>query len=582
MLQSLNILKSNSHDVCVQLVNVLIKIIDNIINHPYVPKFRRILLDSNTIQNKLLPFVGPMEFLFEIGFVEDGNSLVLPDSVSPTSLTSYRQLLLNIVMDNNKFESLPLKSNNFLKQISSTSLTVLKLEDKLLQSKALKHLPPEDIESYSNLNHTDTDAFYHEQVMLRLMKWFKESFFTWFDTPTCQQCSSTTKFKRVNYDIKEVNANYAEIYECDDCNSVIEFKRYGICEELLETRKGRCGEWAECFTLFCRALGWEARLVVDKTDHVWTEVWSVDQYRWIHCDPCETALDKPLLYEKGWGKKLSYVLAYSNEEVQDVTWRYTENSADVLKRRLLCSETELLNTILSLSGHRQSDLPLSRCKYLAERRLKECVELLFQPKITGNEHFGGRTSGSLSWRLARGEIQTKKFIWTPTKSEIANKKFKLQYSTAMDKYEHDGTTYEGWQNGVYSYSSLFRKKELDWKQVYLCREENCEKSTIEWQFDFTSSGLVVQYITLMYTTTLYNSGLVEWKLLGNGHTVNLPVVENTREIIVDEISGSDFVTLSSCLSGGSGELAWQHTQLFRQPINDQEYPFQISFSLKKK
>ena len=55
--------------------------------------------------------------------------------------------------------------------------------------------------------------------------------------------------------------------------------------------------------------------MLDWTDHVWTEVYSEGKQRWLHCDSCENSCDKPLTYEAGWGKELSYVIAFSKDKV---------------------------------------------------------------------------------------------------------------------------------------------------------------------------------------------------------------------------------------------------------------------------
>ena len=53
-------------------------------------------------------------------------------------------------------------------------------------------------------------------------------------------------------------------------------------------------------------------------------------------DPCENAYDAPKMYEKGWGKKLTYVVAISSKEVVDVTPRYVVNlKANRLRRDLV-------------------------------------------------------------------------------------------------------------------------------------------------------------------------------------------------------------------------------------------------------
>merc|ERR1719361_3264924 len=172
----------------------------------------------------------------------------------------------------------------------------------------------------------------------------------------------------------------------------------------------RCGEFANCFTLILRSLGYDARRVLDWTDHVWCEVYSKAEKRWLHADPCEAVLDKPLVYEKGWGKKLSYCIATSKDEVQDVTSRYTlaatEDEKVVLKaRRREVGEDWLTNTFLNVSEEYQANYNDTEKKRLTERRLMELIEFMSPPnRALAKEELVGRQTGSLEWRLGRGEL----------------------------------------------------------------------------------------------------------------------------------------------------------------------------------
>lgn len=137
-------------------------------------------------------------------------------------------------------------------------------------------------------------------------------------------------------------------------------------------------------------------------------MWSPTQKKWIHVDPCENVVNKPLMYEKGWNKKLTYVIAYSKDEVQDVTWRYTQNPEAVLKRRTACTEQNLIKLIRFLNNKRQNVVGYSaaRRKYVIDRTLCELASMIYVPKSKNEdseETYQGRTSGSLAWRLARGE-----------------------------------------------------------------------------------------------------------------------------------------------------------------------------------
>lgn len=44
-------------------------------------------------------------------------------------------------------------------------------------------------------------------------------------------------------------------------------------------------------------------------------------------------MDTPTLYERGWGKKLSYVFAFERDNIVDVIWRYSQDHAGTTRRR---------------------------------------------------------------------------------------------------------------------------------------------------------------------------------------------------------------------------------------------------------
>ena len=51
------------------------------------------------------------------------------------------------------------------------------------------------------------------------------------------------------------------------------------------------------------------------------------------CVSGEKALDKPLLYEAGWGKQLTYIIGFSKDDINDVTWRYSADHQKLILRR---------------------------------------------------------------------------------------------------------------------------------------------------------------------------------------------------------------------------------------------------------
>lgn len=321
--------------------------------------------------------------------------------------------------------------------------------------------------------------------------------------------------------------------------------------------------------------------------------------RWIHADPCENVMDRPLMYEKGWGKKLSYVLAFSKDEVQDVTWRYTSNQMDVMKRRKFCTEEKLLLFTTSLTeDRRRSSCSIPRQEYLTKRSLMELVELI-TCHFGGNkddkegQEYQGRTSGSLAWRLARQETNSNSdssYTWLiPSNVDSV----KLSYTASRDEYifldNSSGSKIldkkNGWAKGFYKMSGgIYRKVENDWKMVYLARGEGNDSGNIEWMFEILDTKREIDEFIFRSTTAVFNGATIEWKLevyYRNGEKKLLSVVNESDYFKTDKVKGAFKINLSALLSGGKNDLAWQHAQLFRQSLNDTEHSMEIIINLNK-
>lgn len=97
--------------------------------------------------------------------------------------------------------------------------------------------------------------------------------------------------------------------------------------DIFQDKRGKCGEYGILFTAIARSAGIPARYVVNPgEDHAWSEVWVKGS--WLHVDPTLDPpgnFNNPRIYERDWGKDISYVLALRFDGVEvDVTQRYTD------------------------------------------------------------------------------------------------------------------------------------------------------------------------------------------------------------------------------------------------------------------
>lgn len=296
------------------------------------------------------------------------------------------------------------ETRKFVKRVEVYCKQISEYEDKERQKAALHVMPEAHLRAEATRRRSCEDALCSDELALTaaLLRWFKRDFFKWVNSPSCDSCGDATTFLRVETPKPSelwYAASRTEVFACT-CGREIRFPRFEDVVHLLKTRRGRCGEWAKTFTLCARALGLRARLVHDWTDHVWTEIWCGS--RWVHADSCEEALDQPLLYEEGWGKKLTYCIATGVDSVLDVTRRYTANFEDVCTRRTLVLEVPLGAAIVRMDELAKSRLP-SEARLAAHARWIADISDMNRSHRLRTEDVRGRESGSKEWIAARGE-----------------------------------------------------------------------------------------------------------------------------------------------------------------------------------
>ena len=159
----------------------------------------------------------------------------------------------------------------------------------------------------------------------------------------------------------------------------------------------------------------------------------------------------------------------------------------------------------------------------------------------------------------------------------------IQYNTAKHVYHRgNGESTNTWTSLAYAYSNVQLKIENDWKMCYLARTEGSKESFIEWAFDF-GEKLKVKEFRLKFKADCFESGEIKCSILNDKSekTIDQIFSLNGDYNIVKNLDELSKFKLRVDMSKGNGSNAFQHTQLFRQKLDDININlFEIDFILQ--
>ncbi|GAU11615.1 hypothetical protein TSUD_346070 [Trifolium subterraneum] len=279
---------------------------------------------------------------------------------------------------------------------------VLMYEDEIRQEAARKSVPVDELEEKALVSLTKEGNFNPSKIerdhafLLQLLFWFKQSF-RWVNAPSCRDCGNETVGQGMTAPLPSETLYGASRVE--------QYRLWKQERAAVENGPIALRSIVELLVMSHVCLLVDLQ-ILDFTDHVWTECYSQLLGRWMHLDPCEAIYDRPLLYEKGWNKKLNYVIAIAKDGVYDVTKRYTRKWHEVLSRRTMATEPSVSSILTNITNETRRGFAPQLLSIIEARDIEENQQIERSLHSEDDESLSlpGRRSGNEQWRKSRSEI----------------------------------------------------------------------------------------------------------------------------------------------------------------------------------